>query len=502
MRDQDDAVERRLQGVQLVDHLAPALAVEAAEALVDDHRLDAAAALPRVAADREREAHGDAEPLAAAQERDRDRVAARLVVEGHEVEGLRRPPPLALGLALELQPERAGREAVEHLVGERDDRRLGLLQQVALEAVAAEQLRQLAVEVLLPRRFERAALEVAALLAPRLQLVPERLGLAPPRVGRLERLARVGLVRVDLCDRASGLLRHALGVPLGRAEPLFEIAPRASSLVEPRAPLVGAREPRLLGPERVEPLRRKALDGETRLTRFGREPPDLLARVRVLVDHAVASPHLSAELLQLAAPHVELARLPLGLADVLGRRERLVAPPLGVDRRQMAGGLRKLFRLSRDLGARRLGVSHGLLVPLGEVRGLAGRALRRVGQLLSTSERRRRDPLGVARRGLSRRQLVLQPDALLFEMLGRERLAAVGTRRRPVDLLEASQPQLRLAAKRRGLGLPAVRVLCRARRCVEVARGCLGRGPRLADGRLERSGLVLGRTGSLLGRTR
>src|SRR5206468_3707122 len=76
VRDQQDAMQVPTEVLQLLDHHLPALAVQAAEALVDDHRLDRPVLPAGVLADAQRQADRDAEALAAAEERDVDRAAA------------------------------------------------------------------------------------------------------------------------------------------------------------------------------------------------------------------------------------------------------------------------------------------------------------------------------------------------------------------------------------------------------------------------------------------
>ncbi len=88
--------------MQLLDHHLPDVAIEAAEALVDDHRLERPMLPTRVAADAERQAHGDAELLAAAEERDVDRLLAGDAVERLQLKRLR-GDPLATRLAAQAQ---------------------------------------------------------------------------------------------------------------------------------------------------------------------------------------------------------------------------------------------------------------------------------------------------------------------------------------------------------------------------------------------------------------
>ena len=76
------------QVLQLLDHHLSALAVEAAEALVDDDALDGPVPSACVLADAQRQADGDAELLAAREEGDVDRAFAGGAVERLEVERL------------------------------------------------------------------------------------------------------------------------------------------------------------------------------------------------------------------------------------------------------------------------------------------------------------------------------------------------------------------------------------------------------------------------------
>src|SRR4051794_14485811 len=69
VRDQQDAAELAAEVVQLVDHGAAVVAVEAAEALIDDDRLDRPVLPAGVLANPERQPDRHAEALAAAEER-------------------------------------------------------------------------------------------------------------------------------------------------------------------------------------------------------------------------------------------------------------------------------------------------------------------------------------------------------------------------------------------------------------------------------------------------
>src|SRR5260370_35990326 len=76
VRHQQDAAHLAAQVLQLLDHYLPPLAVEAAEAFVDDDRLDGPVLPAGVLADAERQADGHAELLTAAQELHIDRLVA------------------------------------------------------------------------------------------------------------------------------------------------------------------------------------------------------------------------------------------------------------------------------------------------------------------------------------------------------------------------------------------------------------------------------------------
>src|SRR6185369_15136807 len=136
--------------------------------LVDDDRFDSTAALAGVAADRQRQAHGDAEALAAAQERDGNRIALRLAVVRDEVERLPGARSLAFGFAAELEPERPAREPIEYFIRQLRDRGLGLPQEMPLEMIASKQTREIAVQMLVARRRVNVGLELRTLRTPRL----------------------------------------------------------------------------------------------------------------------------------------------------------------------------------------------------------------------------------------------------------------------------------------------------------------------------------------------
>src|SRR5258708_18763828 len=72
VRHEQDAVQMAAEVLQFLDHHLPAVAVEAAEALVNNHRFDRTVLAAGVLADAQGQTNGDAEPLAAAEERDVD----------------------------------------------------------------------------------------------------------------------------------------------------------------------------------------------------------------------------------------------------------------------------------------------------------------------------------------------------------------------------------------------------------------------------------------------
>ena len=88
MADQQNAVQVAAQVLQLLDHDLPALAVEAAEPLVDNHTFNRPVLPAGVLADSQRQTNGDAELLTAAQERDVDRRPAGDAVERLQFERL------------------------------------------------------------------------------------------------------------------------------------------------------------------------------------------------------------------------------------------------------------------------------------------------------------------------------------------------------------------------------------------------------------------------------
>src|SRR5262249_4482567 len=101
--------------------------------------------MARILADAERQAHGDAESLAAAQERDVNGPLPRAAIVASELEGFVGSGSIVAAAQTEHQFP-AGK-AIEHAVGIIDDLPFGLPHQVPLESVAAQQLGQKLVAV-------------------------------------------------------------------------------------------------------------------------------------------------------------------------------------------------------------------------------------------------------------------------------------------------------------------------------------------------------------------
>src|SRR5262245_22839049 len=113
MRHEQDATHLAAEVLQFLDHDLPALAVEAAETLVDDDRLDWPMLPAGVLADTQSEADGDAELLTAAEEGDVDWLLAGDAVVRFQFERFGRVA-FAVGLAAQLQIELTAGQPVEH----------------------------------------------------------------------------------------------------------------------------------------------------------------------------------------------------------------------------------------------------------------------------------------------------------------------------------------------------------------------------------------------------
>ena len=78
MRHQHDAAQLAAQVLQFLDHRLPPILVETAKSFIDDHRFNRTMLPAGVLTNAQRQADGDAELLAAAQEGDVDRLLASL----------------------------------------------------------------------------------------------------------------------------------------------------------------------------------------------------------------------------------------------------------------------------------------------------------------------------------------------------------------------------------------------------------------------------------------
>src|SRR5262249_50302152 len=119
MGNEQDATQLPPEVLQLLDHHLTTFAVQAAEPLVDDDRLDGPMLAAGVLTDPQRQTHGDPEALAAAQKRDADRGLSRRAVVGFQLQRLVGLKPV-LVLA-QPQVQLASRQTVQDRVGVGED---------------------------------------------------------------------------------------------------------------------------------------------------------------------------------------------------------------------------------------------------------------------------------------------------------------------------------------------------------------------------------------------
>lgn len=136
MGDEDDSVQVGAEVVEFLDHGLTVVGVEAAEAFVDDDAAHGAVVVAGVLADGEREGHGDAESLAAAEKRGVD-GRGRSVGVGGQIQGAF---GRLVGGDAQLQVQRAVGKTVQDGVGVFHDLPLGRSHQVALKSLPAQQV--------------------------------------------------------------------------------------------------------------------------------------------------------------------------------------------------------------------------------------------------------------------------------------------------------------------------------------------------------------------------
>ena len=120
---EQNALQMASEVVQLLNHHLPAIAIEAAEAFVDDDALDWPMLLARVLPDAQSQRDRDTKTLAAAQESHVDRGPTGDAIGALQLQGLLGAPFIA---GNELQEELTRAQTIENRIGVIDDLPLGL----------------------------------------------------------------------------------------------------------------------------------------------------------------------------------------------------------------------------------------------------------------------------------------------------------------------------------------------------------------------------------------
>ena len=214
VRHKQNATDVAAEVAQFLNHDLASLTIEAAEALVDDHRFDRSMLTAGVLADAERQADGDTKSLAAAEESGGNGIGAGGVVKRFELQGFFEAAVLALA---ESEPQLTAAEPIENDAGMIDDRSFGLADEVALQTIAAEQFDQGVMDAVRAIGLTSLIVELLTALAAIGEAVALLNALAPQLFG-VETFAFrllgefVGVARKDAVGVGNGV---ALGLQFG-----------------------------------------------------------------------------------------------------------------------------------------------------------------------------------------------------------------------------------------------------------------------------------------------